>query len=82
MSTERWEVEINTPGGKRRITSKQLVLATGFGSQKPNMPYIPGKEFYKGTSIHSAEFKSGMDLKEKSAKVSSGEGDIKRRFPA
>ncbi|CAI7648612.1 unnamed protein product [Penicillium pancosmium] len=68
MSTERWEIEIATPAGKRKISSKQLVLATGFGSQKPNMPYIPGKELYKGTSIHSAQFKSGLDLKEKGIK--------------
>lgn len=71
MSAERWEVEIDTPAGRRKIFSKQLVLATGFGSQKPNMPCIPGKELYKGTSIHSTQFKSGMELKEKGAKVSS-----------
>lgn len=70
MSTERWEIEIDTPAGKRKVSSKQLVLATGFGSQKPNMPYIPGRELYRGTSIHSAQFKSGMDLKERGIKVS------------
>ncbi|KAJ5980851.1 Monooxygenase [Penicillium waksmanii] len=68
MSTERWDIEIDTPAGKRKISSKQLVLATGFGSQKPNMPYIPGKKLYKGTSIHSAQFKSGMDLNDKGIK--------------
>lgn len=70
LLTQRWEIELETPAGKRTVSSKQLVLATGFGTQKPNMPHIPGETIYEGMSIHSAQFKSGKSLNEKGIKVS------------
>ena len=68
-STQKWMVEIETPAGSRTILSKHLVIATGFGTQKPHIPSIPGKDNYEGISVHSAQFKSGIKLKQKGVKV-------------
>lgn len=68
--TKQWTVTIQTPTGTRDITSKQLVQATGFGSQKPYQPQIADSHLYKGTSIHSAQFKNGKELRGKGIKVS------------
>lgn len=72
--TKQWTVTVQTPTGTRNITSKQLVQATGFGSQKPYQPQIADSHLYKGASIHSTQFKNGKELREKGIKVSHSEG--------
>ncbi|KAJ4397789.1 hypothetical protein N0V93_002026 [Gnomoniopsis smithogilvyi] len=67
--TKKWTVNIQTPSGNRSITCKQLVQATGFGSQKPYLPQITDSHVYKGISIHSTQFKSGRELKERGIKT-------------
>ncbi|KAJ5650934.1 uncharacterized protein N7484_004657 [Penicillium longicatenatum] len=69
-SAKRWKINFQTPHGKRTAVSKQLVLATGYGSQKPNLPTIANREIYRGISIHSAEYKNATALKEQGVKVS------------
>jgi cation diffusion facilitator CzcD-associated flavoprotein CzcO len=68
-SAKRWIIDFQTPHGKRTAVSKQLVLATGFGSQKPNLPTIADREMYRGISIHSAGYKNAAALKEQGVKV-------------
>ncbi|KAL4907142.1 hypothetical protein BDW74DRAFT_148655 [Aspergillus multicolor] len=68
-STKTWTVTFNTPSGQRRAISRHLVLATGIGSQKPNMPVIADAHLYKGLSMHSSGFKNGSLLKQQGIKT-------------
>ncbi|KAJ5894696.1 monooxygenase [Penicillium taxi] len=65
---EKWEIIYRTPAGQHKVTARQLVMATGIGSQKPNMPHIADRDVYNGISIHSARYKSAKLLKEQGAK--------------
>ncbi len=66
---QKWTITIQTPAGQRKAVSKHLVMATGFGSQKPYIPSIEDRGLYKGVSIHSAEYKNAEVLKEQGVKV-------------
>jgi cation diffusion facilitator CzcD-associated flavoprotein CzcO len=68
-STERWQIKFQTPAGQRKAVSKHLVLATGIGSQKPNIPQIEDKDLYQGINLHSAQYQNAKQLVEKGAKV-------------
>lgn len=57
------------PAGQRTAVSKHLVLATGIGSQKPNMPQIADRGLYQGISVHSAQYQNAKQLVEKGVKV-------------
>ncbi|RDH29913.1 monooxygenase [Aspergillus welwitschiae] len=65
---KQWHVTFQSPDGQRKATSKHLVIATGIGSQKPNMPQIAESQLYKGISVHSAEYKNAKLLREQGAK--------------
>ncbi|GKZ49685.1 hypothetical protein AbraIFM66951_002256 [Aspergillus brasiliensis] len=65
---QRWHVTFQSPAGQRKVTAKQLVMATGIGSQKPNMPQIANPDIYKGISVHSTEYKNANLLREQGAK--------------
>jgi cation diffusion facilitator CzcD-associated flavoprotein CzcO len=67
---KKWTIAFQTPAGQCKATSSHLVLATGIGSLKPNIPYIAEPHIYKGISIHSAEYKNAKLLKEQGVKVS------------
>ncbi|CAI7632016.1 unnamed protein product [Penicillium glandicola] len=67
-STKRWTVKFQTSAGQHTATSKHVVMATGIGSQKVNIPSIADGHLYKGTSIHSEKYKNPELLKEKGAK--------------
>lgn len=69
-SVKRWTVKFETPSGEYTAVSKQLVQATGVGSQKPNLPSIADRHLYKGISLHSAQYKNAKELRERGAKVS------------
>ncbi|KAG2073998.1 FAD/NAD(P)-binding domain-containing protein [Suillus decipiens] len=60
-SAKTWTVEVNR-GGKctRILTVKHLVFATGSGGP-PKVPDIPGKASFKGSTMHSSEFKSAAN---------------------
>lgn len=68
MPDGRWSVKFQTPNGTRTAIAKHLVQATGFGSQKPNIPTIADKQLYKGISIHSSQYKNAKELKKQGAK--------------
>ncbi|KAG1861584.1 hypothetical protein DFJ58DRAFT_777488 [Suillus subalutaceus] len=60
-STKTWTVEVNRGGkGTRVLTVKHLVFATGSGG-RPYVPDIPGKASFKGSAVHSSEFKSAAN---------------------
>lgn len=84
-SAKRWIVKLDTPAGMLTAVSKQLVQATGIGSQKPNMPSIADRHLYKGISLHSAQYTNAKELREKGAKVSANTftvwADIDSNFP-
>ncbi|OJJ70339.1 hypothetical protein ASPBRDRAFT_197053 [Aspergillus brasiliensis CBS 101740] len=65
---KRWHVTFQSPAGQRKVTAKQLVMATGIGSQKPNMPQIANLHIYKGISVHSTEYKNANLFREQGAK--------------
>lgn len=65
----RWILELETPFGSKTVRAKQLVQATGIGSQVPNQPDLPGAEKFKGVVMHSARFKNGKELVDMGAKV-------------
>lgn len=67
---KRWTLNFQTPTGERTVVSKQLVQATGIGSQKPFTPSMKDEQVYKGISLHSAQYKSASELKAKGVKVS------------
>lgn len=58
----RWTIKLTTPDGPKTIVAKQLVQATGLGSQTPRIPDVPD-EGYTGLSIHSTQYKSPEKLK-------------------
>lgn len=64
-----WNIKIHTPHGPKTVTAKHLVQCTGISGHRPFVPKIPGKESYKGTSIHSAEYKNPKQLSDLGAKV-------------
>ncbi|KAK3897970.1 hypothetical protein C8A05DRAFT_38453 [Staphylotrichum tortipilum] len=68
QSTKRWTVRFSTPAGQRAAVAKHLVQATGFCSQKPNMPPMADEGVYKGVSVHSASFKHAATLEEAGVK--------------
>ncbi|KAK0744847.1 hypothetical protein B0T21DRAFT_447951 [Apiosordaria backusii] len=69
QSGECWIVKFETPTGSRTATSRHLVQATGFDSQKPYIPDVADKEVYKGLSLHSQLYKNPQaTLKDKGVK--------------
>lgn len=70
-SAKRWIIKFETPAGEQTAVSRQLVQATGVGSQKPYVPQIADYNLYKGITLHSTQFKNAKGLVEKGAKVSS-----------
>ncbi|OKP13368.1 hypothetical protein PENSUB_970 [Penicillium subrubescens] len=69
FETDVWEIKFQSPAGLHTAVSKQLVLATGIGSQKPNLPDIGYRNLYQGMSLHSAQYKNAQVLKEKGANL-------------
>lgn len=67
---KQWTVKFQTPTGEKTIVSKQLVQATGIGSQKAFVPPMEDEKLYKGVSLHSSQYKSASELKARGIKVS------------
>ena len=69
-STRRWMVKFRSPTGQHTAVSKHLVLATGIGSQKPNIPSIADSHLYQGLNVHSAQYQNARKLAGQGVKVS------------
>lgn len=57
-SKRRWTITLASPTGEEVIFAKNLVLAVGGYAGTPISPNWPGREKYKGTAIHGANYKS------------------------
>jgi cation diffusion facilitator CzcD-associated flavoprotein CzcO len=56
-------------GTERTVRCKHFVAAIGVSGTIPNIPSIPGLDNFKGTVIHSSQFKKGSDYSGKRAIV-------------
>jgi cation diffusion facilitator CzcD-associated flavoprotein CzcO len=54
----RWTVRLKREGAKRVLRPKHIVLATSV-SGFPNIPVIDGIDTFKGSVLHSSQFKAG-----------------------
>ncbi|RDW68723.1 uncharacterized protein DSM5745_08483 [Aspergillus mulundensis] len=66
--TSRWTVRFRTQMGECTATAKHLVLATGIGSQRPNVPVLADRDVYTGIAMHSVEYTSARALVERGVK--------------
>jgi putative flavoprotein involved in K+ transport len=65
---QEWAVTVEHKGETVVLRPRQLVFATGM-SGVPNLPDYPGKDRFKGTQVHSSQFRNGVDWKGKKAVV-------------
>jgi putative flavoprotein involved in K+ transport len=65
---QEWAVTVEHKGETVVLRPRQLVFATGM-SGVPNLPDYPGKDRFKGTQVHSSQFRNGIDWKGKKAVV-------------
>lgn len=64
-----WTLCIKRDGELQMIMCQHVVLAVGGGGQIPMMPSFPHSEHFKGTIIHSAEYKSAASWQGKAGIV-------------
>ena len=55
---QHWDVTVQHRGETVTLHPKHLVFATGM-SAVPNLPSYPGLATFKGTQVHSSQFKTG-----------------------
>ncbi|HSW21466.1 MAG TPA: NAD(P)/FAD-dependent oxidoreductase, partial [Burkholderiaceae bacterium] len=65
---QEWQVTVQHKGESVTLRPKHLVFATGM-SAVPNLPDYPGMRSFKGTQIHSSQYKSGEEWRGKRAVV-------------
>jgi len=53
----RWTLRVRTPDGERELHPRDVILATGAAGE-PNVPAVPGRERFTGTSYHSSQHAS------------------------
>lgn len=67
-ATGTWTLKLRTPSGSKIVKAKHVVQSTGTTGSKAYIPDLPGRNLYKGVSIHSAQYMNPKTLK--GAKVS------------
>ena len=65
---QEWQVTVQHKGESVTLKPKHLVFATGM-SAVPNKPNYPGMNSFKGTQLHSSNYKSGEEWRGKRAVV-------------
>jgi len=65
---QEWQVTVQHKGETVTLRPTHLVFATGM-SAVPNLPDYPGMSAFKGTQVHSSEYKSGEEWRGKRAVV-------------
>jgi putative flavoprotein involved in K+ transport len=65
---QEWQVTVQHKGETVTLRPTHLVFATGM-SAVPNLPDYPGMSAFKGTQVHSSEYKSGDEWRGKRAVV-------------
>jgi putative flavoprotein involved in K+ transport len=63
-----WQVTVQHKGETVTLQPRHLVFATGM-SAVPNLPSYPGMSSFKGTQVHSSQYKSGEEWRGKRAVV-------------
>lgn len=66
-----YTVVISCPSsfGERRVRAKHVVQATGVGSAVPYKPRLENEGVFKGTDLHSAQYKNPTDSLGEKVKV-------------
>ncbi|GIF50958.1 putative flavoprotein involved in K+ transport [Asanoa ferruginea] len=64
----RWTLRVSTPDGERVVRPRDVILATGAAGE-PNVPAVPGRETFAGTSYHSSQHSSAGSWAGKKAVV-------------
>lgn len=54
----RWTITLLSSKGQEVVVAQNLVLAIGGQAETPVSPSWPGREKFKGTAVHSADYKS------------------------
>ncbi|KAF5392953.1 hypothetical protein D9757_001270 [Collybiopsis confluens] len=68
--TNIWSVHVRRKdGSERTFKVKHFVVATGLGDGIPNVPDIPNLASFKGTVLHSAQYKRASDYQGKKVVV-------------
>jgi putative flavoprotein involved in K+ transport len=67
-TNQEWHVTVQHKGESVTLRPKHLVFATGM-SAVPNKPSYPGINSFKGTQVHSSQYKSGEEWRGKRAVV-------------
>jgi 4-hydroxyacetophenone monooxygenase len=57
----KWEIEVDTPGGRRRSRSNAVITAVGF-LNRPKVPEIEGLAEFQGRSWHTAGWPENTDV--------------------
>ena len=65
---QEWQVTVQHKGESVTLKPKHLVFATGM-SAVPNKPSYPGMNSFKGTQVHSSQYRSGDEWRGKKAVV-------------
>ncbi|MDG4826306.1 NAD(P)/FAD-dependent oxidoreductase [Asanoa sp. WMMD1127] len=64
----RWTLRVRTPQGERELRPRDVILATGAAGE-PNVPDVPGRESFAGTTYHSSRHGAAGDWAGKKAVV-------------
>jgi len=64
----RWTLRVRTPDGEREVRPRDVILATGAAGE-PNVPAVPGRDEFAGTSYHSSQHGSAGSWAGKKAVV-------------
>ncbi|HTJ34861.1 MAG TPA: NAD(P)/FAD-dependent oxidoreductase [Dactylosporangium sp.] len=67
-ATGRWTLRVRTPEGERELHPRDVILATGAAGE-PNVPAVPGRDRFAGTSYHSSRHGSAQSWAGKKAVV-------------
>lgn len=60
-----WTLHITRDGSKQTLKTPHFVLAIGAGGTVPIMPQFPNRGQFKGTAIHSVDYKNAANWKGK-----------------
>jgi cation diffusion facilitator CzcD-associated flavoprotein CzcO len=55
---QNWTLHLNRLGGSSTIQTRSLVIAIGAGGQVPKMPELPNRDIFKGTVLHTVDYKN------------------------
>ncbi|KAK4947993.1 hypothetical protein LTR10_013046 [Elasticomyces elasticus] len=80
---ELWTLQVVQDSEEVLLKTRHLVFAMGSAGTTPVMPQLKGRELFKGTAIHSGEYKNSGAFRGKKGVVvgTANSGEIKRSSP-